>query len=680
MKNRNAIALTVVAGLFTLSANATTYTATNAADLVSLLREHNSGNHVIELEPGDYILTEDSSWDTNSSVWASHLYLEKTRLRGLGEHPEDVRLIGSGAMRVVRTGSKSVLENLTITNGVAPLKAGFSNAGRGGGVYGGGTVTNCLVIGNRCASYGGGGAGGTVFRSCRLINNSSNTAGGAFHASTAYDCLFEGNTAVGDGGACYAAELYDCRLIGNASLGSDGSAHSGGAVYNGSIISNCLIVGNSAAQGGGVAGKAEEDAHFIDCIISNNYASAFGGATYRVTVRGGTVTCNRSATYGGLCGSDVRDCTISRNESFNGSGAGAASCTLSNCTVYANFCTNRVGTAYGAGIYASTAYDCRIFGNCAATCVGTEGKTRVGSAGGAHESTLYDCDVHDNFADSFAGGVRESTAVRCRIFNNCGLGDGPNAYSSDFIDCEVVGSGVIDGSALNTVFRDIGRVELKGNPYRPDFVMTNGYVWKSYPCATNCLFRDNMLKDDAKCQFFIGVAEAGREAAVVNCTFVSNRYSVIFGNLKAKDFPQRFVNCVFYGNHRTDGTSADISLYELTSASRCEPGTLYFDACAYGASAVSAGLENYIAPGGVLYQFGADGFGSSPRFCHDRDPENPYALRRSSPLVGKGRRMDWMDGATDIRGEGYARLRDDKVDIGCYQCWLDPEGMMLLFR
>jgi len=39
-----------------------------------------------------------------------------------------------------------------------------------------------------------------------------------------------------------------------------------------------------------------------------------------------------------------------------------------------------------------------------------------------------------------------------------------------------------------------------------------------------------------------------------------------------------------------------------------------------------------------------------------------------------------MVSATDIRGEGYPRLRDDLVDLGCYQCWLDPIGTVLLFR
>ena len=42
--------------------------------------------------------------------------------------------------------------------------------------------------------------------------------------------------------------------------------------------------------------------------------------------------------------------------------------------------------------------------------------------------------------------------------------------------------------------------------------------------------------------------------------------------------------------------------------------------------------------------------------------------------------MDWMADATDIRGAGYPRLREGKVDIGCYQCWLKPRGTYLTFQ
>ena len=41
---------------------------------------------------------------------------------------------------------------------------------------------------------------------------------------------------------------------------------------------------------------------------------------------------------------------------------------------------------------------------------------------------------------------------------------------------------------------------------------------------------------------------------------------------------------------------------------------------------------------------------------------------------------DWMATATDIRGAGFPRLRDGKVNIGCYQCWDPILGFSIIFR
>ena len=43
-----------------------------------------------------------------------------------------------------------------------------------------------------------------------------------------------------------------------------------------------------------------------------------------------------------------------------------------------------------------------------------------------------------------------------------------------------------------------------------------------------------------------------------------------------------------------------------------------------------------------------------------------------------------MIGAYDLRGDAdggkYLRLQDGDVDIGCYQCWLDPIGTSIVIR
>mgnify|MGYP003330297509 CR=1 FL=1 len=73
--------------------------------------------------------------------------------------------------------------------------------------------------------------------------------------------------------------------------------------------------------------------------------------------------------------------------------------------------------------------------------------------------------------------------------------------------------------------------------------------------------------------------------------------------------------------------------------------------------------------------------GVTVRFLKDADPDWPYQPRRSSLVCGKGLVQSWMAETLDVRNdERYPRLRDGKVDIGCYQNWLDPMGLTITVR
>ena len=93
--------------------------------------------------------------------------------------------------------------------------------------------------------------------------------------------------------------------------------------------------------------------------------------------------------------------------------------------------------------------------------------------------------------------------------------------------------------------------------------------------------------------------------------------------------------------------------------------------CVYGTTENNAIAEGYENSGCVIlkdraaYKFIAKG-------------DHPYSLRRSSPLRGMGLVLDWMAEGVDYIGN--PRLRDGKVDVGCYQCWLDPIGTVMSFR
>ena len=164
-----------------------------------------------------------------------------------------------------------------------------------------------------------------------------------------------------------------------------------------------------------------------------------------------------------------------------------------------------------------------------------------------------------------------------------------------------------------------------------------------------------------------------------NCTVVSNKYGMTFNYMYNETYPVKVENCVFVGNEGYDTTAwRDIHSWGDVSSNG-----LRFANCAYGVAAgrFGAGQKSDLADSvdGPMYKFGADGFGSDPKFAL-KGAAHPFEPRPNSPLVGIGAVEAWMATATDIRGDGYARLREGKVDIGCYQCWLNPAGTTILLR
>ena len=72
-------------------------------------------------------------------------------------------------------------------------------------------------------------------------------------------------------------------------------------------------------------------------------------------------------------------------------------------------------------------------------------------------------------------------------------------------------------------------------------------------------------------------------------------------------------------------------------------------------------------------------FAGEPRYAKYYADVPSFAPTAKSPLRGKGLLLDWTDADTDLAGNG--RVRDGKVDVGCYQGWWDVvPGAMLLLR
>jgi hypothetical protein len=224
----------------------------------------------------------------------------------------------------------------------------------------------------RCAYL----ANGAILSGFTLTNGATRTdgdsklegsGGGLWCESTnitVSGCILTGNSASSIGGGAYSGSLTNCTLVGN-------SAAYGGAVYWGSLI-NCTLTGNSASMcGGAYAGTLN------GCLLTYNSGGTGGGGAYRAT---------------------LKNCTLAGNS--GGDGGGADHCALDQCILAAN-----AGT-YGGGAYWGSLTNCTL----------TENAARWG--GGAYSGTLNNCTLSGNWASEYGGGVYRSTLNNCLIYYN----------------------------------------------------------------------------------------------------------------------------------------------------------------------------------------------------------------------------------------------------------------------
>ena len=142
-------------------------------------------------------------------------------------------------------------------------------------------------------------------------------------------------------------------------------------------------------------------------------------------------------------------------------------------------------------------------------------------------------------------------------------------------------------------------------------------------------------------------------------------------------------NTVIYDNFAYESTTLRDIFVATSGDNRCEVGALIFDHCVYKTKLSTLDLTDYTLDNS-LYRFGENGFASDPGFMLAGDSDHPFSLKRTSALRGRGRPLDWMNDAYDLRGDAddgkYRRLRDGAVDIGCYQCWIDPVSLRITIR
>ena len=213
----------------------------------------------------------------------------------------------------------AVVEGFTITNGCAP-----SNDCFGGGVYmTNGILRNCLVTGNRATNNPGSGpsrGGGVYAVGSSLITNcdiTANTIGNAGYGGGVYlttpaqlwnsRILHNGTSTTNDlsgsslGGGVYitgTGALICNSVIASNAIHPKANSVNGGGVYmnDGGTLRNCLITGNSAFAGAGVAVLGNPTISDVEsCTIVGNMAGFHGGlatpSAAIVQVRAKNVIC-----------------------------------------------------------------------------------------------------------------------------------------------------------------------------------------------------------------------------------------------------------------------------------------------------------------------------------------------------------------------------------------------------
>ena len=466
-------------------------------------------------------------------------------------------------------------------------------------------------------------------------------------AATVRNCVFRNNNGGARGGAAASwysgtlsggiGDFYNC-VFSNNYASSTTANYGGGALNHAGIVSNCVFSGNhfdgetgDARTGGGAIFNAKS---IIDCTFTNNYTVKRGGAVYcrdntaapTALISGCKFYDNRAGDEGaavwiaGAWGENltVSNCLFAENGPVSGKNMNGTVSTCSNVVA----CTFTGNTAY----YGGAAYKCALKG-----CLFEGNKaTKQQGGGAAYGSLLVAC---TNRANSGSGA---SELMVCR------------AEDCSFIDF---------GEPDVTVFRNASFSRCR-------FLhATNGWLFAGSIALTNCL-----ISCSTNCLLFNAIT-AG--SGFANCTVVSNS----FAGMKSSSAcaPMTVENTFFYGNSYVKNGSA--SWYDVGPDGDPTPVIGEFVNCI-----LSGPSDDYIPGSANLNYYGLVGF--RPGFVGEAaDPENPFAIKRNSPAFAKaGVVRDWMAADTDIRGDGYPRLRDGKVNIGCYQCWLDPKGIEVNFR
>ncbi|HZQ45411.1 MAG TPA: choice-of-anchor Q domain-containing protein, partial [Verrucomicrobiae bacterium] len=253
-------------------------------------------------------------------------------------------------------------------------------------------------------------------------------------------------------------------------------------------------------QSGGCVWCESSAATLSNCVLTGNYADAYGGAAYQGTLNNCVVSNNQAfLSGGGTYLANLNGCILAGNKLIQGSGGGgAAQGILNNCLVVSNF-----APGYGGGAYQSTLNGCSVSNNSASfgggVGLGVANNSLIASnrassyGGGAFSNVLNNCILYTNRALSLGGGTYRGTLNNCAVVENISGGDGGGSYQSALNNCIVFYNSASSGSNYSggvlsycdTLPLPGGFGNITNDPAFLDIASVNFHLQANSPCINS---------------------------------------------------------------------------------------------------------------------------------------------------------------------------------------------------